>query len=259
VRTGRTSLDLEALDRDLAADDVTAYALCNPHNPTGNVFSPSELAAVVEIARRHRVRLLSDEIHAPLVYPGHRHTPVATLDPDVIVFSSASKAWNLPGLKAALIVAGGDTAWDTLSRLPVEVTFGTGLPGVLAGEVAFEQGEEWLAALMRGLDHNRTLLAKLLAAKLPGVGYVPPQATYLAWLDLRALGLGDSPGEVLLERGRLALSDGPGFGPTGRGHARLNFATSPAILAEAVDRIAACHSGDRPGPRRWRPVPRRGR
>jgi len=236
---GTYRLDLEALDRVLAPDDVTVYALCNPHNPTGNVFSPDELAAVVEIARRRRVQLLSDEIHAPLVYAGRRHTPVATMAPETIVFSSASKAWNLPGLKAALVAAGGDPAWEKLSRLPVEVTFGVGLPGVLAGEAAFEHGEEWLAALMRGLDDNRRLLAELLPAKLPGVGYVPPDAMYLAWLDLRPLHLGDSPGEVLLERARVALSDGPGFGDAGRGFARLNFATSPAILAEAIDRIAS--------------------
>jgi cystathionine beta-lyase len=159
--------------------------------------------------------------------------------PETIVFSSASKAWNLPGLKAALVAAAGDPAWEKLSRLPVEVTFGVGLPGVLAGEAAFEHGEEWLAALMRGLDDNRRLLAELLPAKLPGVGYVPPDAMYLAWLDLRPLHLGDSPGEVLLERARVALSDGPGFGDAGRGFARLNFATSPAILAEAIDRIAS--------------------
>ena len=236
---GTYRLDLGALDRDLAADGVTVFVLCNPHNPTGVVLNTEELAAVVEITRRHRVQLLSDEIHAPLTYPSYRHVPVAPLAPEAIVFSSASKAWNLPGLKAALVVAGGDAAWQVLSRLPIEVTFGVALPGVLAGEAAFDEGEEWLAALMRGLDDNRRLLAELLAAKLPGVGYVPPQATYLAWLDLRPLGLGDSPGEVLLERARLALSDGPGFGDAGRGFARLNFATSPSILAEAVDRIAS--------------------
>ena len=129
-----------------------------------------------------------------------------------IIFASASKAFNLPGLKASLVVAGGDQAWARLAEMPIEVTFGTGLPGVMAGDVAFRACDDWLAALVRGLDHNRHLLAELLAERLPEVRYVPPQATYLAWLDLRALDLGDDPAEPLLERGRVALASGPTFG-----------------------------------------------
>jgi cystathionine beta-lyase len=240
---GTYRLDLAALDRDLALPGVAVYLLCNPHNPTGTVLSPADLAEVAEIAERHRVRLLVDEIHAPLIYPGHRHTAFATLDTpavdEAIIFASASKAWNLPGLKAALVIAGGGPAWERLSQLPIEVSFGTALPGVLAGEAAFDHGEAWLDALMAGLDHNRHLLADLITVNLPGVGYLPPEATFLAWLDLRARGLGDDPAAALLERGRVALSSGVAFGAQGRGHARLNLATSPTILTEAVRRIAS--------------------
>jgi cysteine-S-conjugate beta-lyase len=126
-----------------------------------------------------------------------------------------------------------------LADVPLEVTFGTGLFGVIAGEAAFELGGDWLATAMAALDHNRGLLSDLLATSLPAVGYVPPQATYLAWLDLRGLGLGDDPAEVLQERGQVALSHGPAFGQPGLGHARLNFATSSANLTEAVRRIAS--------------------
>jgi len=246
---GTYRYDLEALDRDLAPAGVEVLLLCNPHNPTGLVLSAAELGTIAEIAQRHRVRLLVDEIHAPLTYPAHVHTAFATVPAEAaaesIIFASASKAFNLPGLKASLVIAGGDPAWARLAELPIEVSFGTGLPGVVAGEVAFLSCDDWLTALMRGLDHNRRLLADLLAEKLPGVGYVPPQATYLAWLDLRGLGLGDDPAQPLVEQGRVALSSGPTFGTPGLGHARLNFATSPTILAEAVRRMAAAVTGRR--------------
>jgi cystathionine beta-lyase len=238
---GTYRLDLDALDRDLAADGVRAYLLCNPHNPTGLVLTPDELTAVADLAERHGVRLLADEIHGPLVYPGRRHTPLATIHrsaaAEALIFASASKAWNLPGLKAALVIGAGEPAGAVIRQLPDDVGWGTGLFGVLAGEAAFKHGEPWLDDLLVGLDHNRTLLSTL-AATIPGLGYVPPTATYLAWLDLRALGLGDDPFEPILTRGRVALSRGLDFGPEGAGHARLNFATRPSILKEALRRIA---------------------
>ena len=243
AESGAYTMDLDRLDRDLARPDVAVHLVCNPHNPTGLVLRPDELATVADLAYRHHVRLLVDEIHGPLTYAGVVHTPIATVPSDgaraAIVFVSASKAWNLPGLKTALAIAGGDEAWAALSRLPIEVMFGTGLLGVLAGEAAFDEGEPWLDALRAGLDANRTLLGTLLAEHLPEVGYLPPDATYLAWLDLRRVGLGDDPAETLLEHGRVALTPGPTFGDLGRGHARLNFATSPQRLAEAVTRMAA--------------------
>jgi cystathionine beta-lyase len=236
-------LDLDRLGRDLARPDVSVCVLCNPHNPTGLVLRRDELAAVAELAGRHGVRLLVDEIHGPLTYPGVVHTPIATVPAEAadaaIAFVSASKAWNLAGLKAALAVAGGDAGWATLSALPFEASVGAGLLGVIAGEAAFAEGEAWLAALLDGLDANRRLLTELLARHLADVDYVPPDATYLAWLDLRRLGLGDDPAAALLEHGRVALASGPAFGDLGRGYARLNFATSPQRLGEALARMAA--------------------
>ncbi len=240
---GGYRLDLDALDRDLARPDVTAYLLCNPHNPTGLVHSRDELMAVGELTDRHGVQLLVDEIHAPLTYPGVTHIPIATVAAAgaqaAVAFVSASKAWNLPGLKAALAVAGGDAGWSLLSRLPEQLAYGSGLLGVVAGEAAFDAGEEWLSALLAGLDENRKLLATLLAEHLPLVGFRPPDATYLAWLDLRRLELGADPAAALLERAAVALHPGPAFGDGGPGYARLTLATSPAILAEVVERMAA--------------------
>jgi cystathionine beta-lyase len=244
---GRYGYDLEALDRDLALDGVEVLLLCNPHNPTGLVATRSELTAIAEIAHKHRVRVLADEIHAPLTYPGHPHTPFATVPSpaaqESVVFSSASKAFNLPGLKVALVVASGEPAWRLLSQASPEIAFGSGLFGIIAGEAAFTAGDAWLESVREGLDANRVLLGDLLAQALPAVGYVPPQATFLAWLDMRSLSLGDDPAVPILERGRLALSGGTAFGPGGAGHARLNFATSPALLAEGVRRMTAAVSG----------------
>lgn len=217
-----------------------AYLLSSPHNPTGAVHTVDELTTAGELAAAHGVRVVVDEIHAPLVYAPTRFTPYLSLPVGASAFSlmSASKGFNLAGLNAALAIAGAEAAAD-LARMPEEAAFGASHLGVLAQAAALRDGDAWLEALLDGLDSNRRLLAELLAEHLPQVGYRVPQATYLAWLDCRALGLGTDPAAVFRERGRVALSPGPSFGTGGEGHARLNFATSPAVLAEAVERMAS--------------------
>jgi cystathionine beta-lyase len=244
---GEYALDLAGLERTFAAGEATAYLLCNPHNPTGTVFGREDLLAVGDLAQRYGVRVLVDEIHAPLTYPGVRAVPFLSLADRseaaarAFVFVSASKAWNLAGLKAALALAGPE-AVDDLRRVPEEASFGAGLLGVLAGEAALRDGEPWLDKVLDALDANRMLLAELVAKYLPAVGYRPPDATYLGWLDCRPLGLGEDPAARFLTRGAVALSSGPAFGAPGRGFARLNFATSPEVLGEAVRRMAAALS-----------------
>jgi cystathionine beta-lyase len=232
--------DLDGLAQAFARPDVTAYVLCNPHNPTGSVASPQTLGAIADLARAHGVVVIADEIHAPLVLPGAQHTPylaVAGDQADAVALVSASKAWNLPGLKCAQLVATSATA-DRVARMPLEVTYGTGHLGVIAAVAAYRHGEPWLAEVVGIIDGNRRLLADLLAEHLPAARYVPPDASYLAWIDFRPYGLGDDPAAVILERGRVALSPGPTYGTGGAGFARLNLATSPAILREMVGRIA---------------------
>ena len=240
--TGR--IDLESLERALA--DATrdggraAYLLCNPQNPTGTVHTPDELTAAIELAEQHGVRVVADEIHAPLVPQGATFTPVASLPAGAraVALMSASKAFNLAGLKAALAVPGPEAAAE-LARIPEEVSHGASHVGVIAHRAAYLHGGAWLDALLAGLDENRRLLADLVSEQLPGVGYRVPEGTFLAWLDFTAVGLGDDPSAVLRERAKVALHPGPGFGTGGTGHARLNFGTSPDILREAVSRIAA--------------------
>jgi cystathionine beta-lyase len=156
-----------------------------------------------------------------------------------IAFSSASKAFNLAGLKAGLAVTASDTAGAQTARLPAELHYRAGLLGVLAAEAAFRDGDDSLDDVLRMLDDNRRLLGDLLDEHLPDVRYTPPEASFLAWLDCSALELGDDPAQVFLERGRVALSRGLDFGAEGAGHARLNIGTSPTLLAEAVRRMAA--------------------
>jgi cysteine-S-conjugate beta-lyase len=234
-------LDLERLESDFVAG-ARAYLLCNPHNPTGLVLSRDELEAVADLAERYSVRVVADEVHAPLTYPGVVHTPFSSLDRpasrSAVTLVSASKAWNLAGLKCALVIAGED-AWADAQRMTEDVFWSPALPGIIANQAAFEHGEPWLEALLGALDGNRRLFERLRAAHLPEVGFHLPDATYLAWLDLRAYGLGDDPATVLVERAKVALSEGPAFGEEGRGFARLNIASSPERLTEAVERLAA--------------------
>jgi cysteine-S-conjugate beta-lyase len=243
-QTGSYDLDLDVLDQVLARDDVSAYLLCSPHNPLGKVWSRDQLLAVADICQRRGTELVVDEIHAPLVLRGARHVSFLSLDHPVtertIAFTSATKAWNIPGLKCGVAIAGSAAAAEVLIER-WEALLAAQL-GVLASVAAFTKGLPWLDVLLAQLDDNRMLLQRLLAEQLPAVDYVPPQASFLAWLDCRKLGLGDDPSAAFLERGRVALSPGPDFGEQGRGYARLNMGTSPELLAEAVSRMAAAVS-----------------
>ncbi len=239
-RDGRYSLDLAALERAFAGG-ARGYLLCSPHNPTGVVFPAADLDAVARLARRYDVAVIADEIHAPLTLAGSTFTPYLTVGPHAapraVALTSASKAFNLAGLKCAALVAGdGDTLAAT-RRIPLDVRYRTGLFGVLAGIAAFSDGGAWLDDVLAYLDGNRRLLADLLGERLPAAVYVAPQASYLAWVNLRAYELGPDPAAALLERGRVALASGPDFGAAGAGYARLNIATSRAILTETVDRM----------------------
>ena len=235
-------LDIDGLERAFRAG-ARAYLLCNPHNPTGRVFGRDDLERAAALARRYDVVVVADENHAPLTLPGAVHTPFVSLGEDVApkaaTVISAAKAWNVAGLKCAVVVAGSEAMRARLATLPHEVQTRAGHLGVLAAIVAFREGRPWLADLLAHLDRNRRLLGALLAAHLPAVGYVPPEASYLAHLDCAGLGLGEDPAAHFLAQGRVALSPGLAFGANGAGFVRLNMGTSRALLEEAVRRMAA--------------------
>jgi len=239
----RWELDLDGI-RAAFDDGATAILLCNPHNPTGTVHDRDSLAALAELAEEFGAAVVSDEIHAPLAQPGAGFTPFLAVSDAAqrvgYAVVSASKAFNLAGLKCALMVTADDETSAVVRGLPVEVEWRTGQFGLLAAVAAFsEESDPWLDGLLRTLDENRVLLEDLLAARLPGARYRIPHAGYLAWIDLSALGWGDNPARRILRDAKVALHFGPAFGDEGAGHVRLNFGTSPEILTEAIERIAA--------------------
>jgi cystathionine beta-lyase len=239
---GRYTLNIDGLEAAFAAG-ARAFLLCNPHNPVGRAWSGEELLTVASLAERYGVTVLSDEVHGPLTYGEVRHTPFASLDTPAaersVTFVSASKAFNVPGLKCALTVAGSAEVLGRFADVPEEVPFGASIFGVAANLAAFRDGDAWLDDTLGYLKRNRATLDSLLAERVPGASWSPPEATYLGWLDCRELGLGDDPAAAFLDRARVALYPGQAFGAAGRGFVRLNFATSRALVTEAVDRMAA--------------------
>ena len=252
-------LDLPALTgsfAEAAGHGRAAFLLCNPHNPTGTVHSSAELAAVAEAAEAAGVRVVADEIHAPLVLPGASFTSYLAVPGSErgFVLASASKAWNLPGLKAALVFAGAKAAAD-LARLPEEVSHGPSHLGVLAHTAALRHGGDWLDSVIEALAANQRLLGELLATHLPSVRWSPGAATYLGWMDFSQLPCTQPPGNGgaargdatarvgaaawFLEKARVLLTAGPPFGTGGERCARINFATSASLLSEAVERMGA--------------------
>ena len=240
---GSWVLDLAAIEQALARG-ARAVLLCNPHNPTGTVHSRAVLARLAELAAAHGAVVVSDEIHAPLVQPGIDYTPFLAASPVAAeigyTVTSASKAYNLAGLKCAVMVTASEKTAAVVRGLPPEVEWRTGLFGALAAVAAWApESDAWLDALLVALDDNRRLLGRLLAEHLPEAGYRLPDAGYLAWVDLRDLGWGDDPAGRILREARVALNRGPTFGEEGRGHVRINLGCSPEVLTEAVLRIAA--------------------
>lgn len=239
-RSGRYEMDLAGLDAALS--QASALMLCNPQNPTGRSFSREELQAVAELAERHDVAVIADEVHSELTLPGVSHTVFATLGPEVaartMTVTAASKAWNFGGLKCGLAVGGSPAMTGKLQALGYLATGGASILGIEATVAAFTEGGAWMAEVVQYLDENRRLLGELFARDLPEVSWALPEATYFAWLDCRTLNLQPDPFTFFLTEAKVALSSGPDFGSQGEGFVRLNFATSREILLEIVRRMA---------------------
>ena len=233
--------DLDALAAAFEAGG-DLLILCNPHNPVGRVLTPAEMLAIAEVVDRYGARVFSDEIHAPLVFGNARHVPYASLSPvtaaHTLTATSASKAWNLPGLKCAQVVLTSDADRETWAGIGPLAEHGAATLGVIANTAAYRSGGPWLAEVLSYLDGNRRLLGQLVADLLPGVVYTPPEGTYLGWLDFRATGPAD-PAAYFLEKAGVAMTDGALCGEAGRGFGRFTFALPRPVLREAVERIAA--------------------
>jgi cystathionine beta-lyase len=238
---GRWQLDLDAIGAALATG-ARAVLLCNPHNPTGAIPTAAQLSTLVELAARHGAGIVSDEVHGPLALPGQQFTPLLKLGPSrAITIFSASKAWNVPGLKCALAIGGDAATSRELNALPNELRHPSHL-GVLAAAAAFEgaaSGDGWLEEVIRHLAVQHERARAVMGELLPLIRPAQAEASYLLWLDCRALNLGDAPATAFLERGKVALSPGLEFGTQGAGFARLNLGTSGPLLLEAVSRMQA--------------------
>lgn len=240
------SLDLPGIEAAFA-NGARAMVLCNPHNPVGLVHPREDLAALADLADRFGVTIVSDEVHGPLAQPETPYVPFLTVSDAArehgVAITAATKAFNLAGLKAAMVLTASERGDAVREAFPYEVEWRMGQFGSIASVAAFRHGAYWLDGVIASIDDNRRLLVDLLADLLPDVRYRMPQATYLAWLDLSALAWGDDPAERALRDARVALASGPGFGrEAGRGHARLNLACSPEVLSEAITRIADARS-----------------
>lgn len=237
-------LDLDGLRAALTASPAKLMILCNPHNPTGRVFTRAELEGLAEVVVEHDLLVISDEIHADLVHPGSSHVPFASLGAHVsdrtVTLSAASKAFNLASLKMAVAHTTSEHIAARLDSLPGHLIVGSNTFAMRSALACWNDGKEWLDAVMQQLTANRDLLASLLAEHLPAVKFRMPEATYLCWLDCNGLDLGGAePADYFLENAKVALNPGAEFGTQGSGCCRMNIATSPALITEAVERMAA--------------------
>lgn len=233
--------DLDAL-REAAGPDTRLMLLCNPHNPTGRVYTRAELEGLAELALERDWVVVADEIHADLVFAGHAHIPFATLSPEIatrtITLTSATKAFNIPGLRTSIAHFGTQALQERFNGyVPPRVRGGMGLLGFDATIAAWRHAQPWLDQVVPYLEANRDFVGRYAAAHWPDVVPHLPESTYLMWLDFRAASLPSTPGSFFMRNARLALTDGRLFGPGLEGYARLNFATSRAILTDALDRI----------------------
>jgi len=245
-RTGDESanpwqINWDGIEKAYAAG-LKVHLLCSPHNPLGRIYTKEELLRIVALAKRYDVLVIIDEIHAPLTFKGNTFVPMLSLGADAesvsVTVTAASKGWNIAGLKCAIIVSQNEVINARLATMPMAVHFRASLLGGFATAIAFAEGEIWLDSVIENLDHNRHMLKDLLNSQLPSVRYHIPDNSYLGWLDLEALNLGEDPSVTLLEKGRVAFNAGHIYGKQCSQYVRFNFATSPTIITEAVHRIA---------------------
>ena len=248
VDAGRAELDLDLLDHHFR-NGASALLLTQPHNPWGRVFTRAELEGVRDVVQRHDAFVVSDEIHAPLVLDGGEHVPYLAIEgtaDHTVAVVAASKAFNVAGLKCAQLVTASPRLRDAIATAPMARNDSWSVLGVEATIAAYTDGDAWLDALRERLTAQRDLLVQLLAEHLPLARMRPVEATYLGWIDLRGYGH-DDPAAVALERGRVRLAPGHDYQPGLVGHARLNFATSPARLTQVVQRLATALTAPQQG------------
>ncbi len=219
------------------------FILCHPHNPVGRAFSVEELHRLAAICERHDLAICSDEIHCDLLLDGRRHTPLATLAPEIaqrcITLMAPSKTFNIAGLGASFAIIQNPELRRRFKHAMRGIVPDANILGLNAALAAYRQGDGWLRELLIYLAANRDYLVDNIKRHLPGVRTTVPEATYLAWLDCRDAGLPGNPHEFFLNHAGVALNNGADFGPGGAGFVRLNFGCPRARLAEGLERMSA--------------------
>lgn len=242
--SGRYRYDIDQLREALAKAGGGLFVLCNPQNPTGFVADSHELLEISGVVSHYDGRVLADELHGPLTYSPKSHVPYASLSAEsarhAITVISASKAWNLSGMKCAEVILTNPLdkeSWDRLDRLKLSVN-ATSTLGALATVAAYTSGRPWLESVIDYLQCNSLIIEDFVKSEVPDIGYRAPDATFLAWLDVRRLrGVSRDPARYFLDGARVAMVDGRDFGPGGKGFVRLNFATSSSVLVQALERM----------------------
>ena len=219
------------------AEGVKIHAICNPHNPLGRVFTKEELSKIATLAEKYNVQVVSDEIHAPLTFKGQKFIPYLTVDNNGICVTSASKGWNIAGLKSAMIVTQNKERHELMGKMPISVHYRSSILGAFAAVAAFNEGEPWLDSCVEAIETNAHYLKNLLDTQLPSVKYQIPQCSYLAWIDVSSLNLGENPSEVFLNKGKVAFNAGKIYGAQTSQYVRMNMATSESVISEAVNRM----------------------
>lgn len=237
----RYELDLDAL-RAAVTPRTKLLMLCNPHNPIGLMYTRAELEALAELALEHGLMVVSDELHADIAFGG-RHVPFASLSDEVaartLTLYGPTKAFNFPGLGISFALTSGPEAVERLSAATGGVHSWPSRLAEAATEAAYAHGDGWLREALAYLEGNRDRVVERVRAELPGAAVHVPEATYLAWVDLRQTGLGEAPAARLAEVAKVGLNEGADFGKGGAGFVRLNFATCHEVLEEALDRLSS--------------------
>lgn len=239
-KSGEYRIDFSAFEAAIE-EDTRLFLLCNPHNPIGRTFTREELLGMAEICLHRGIVICSDEIHSDLIYNGYHHIPIASLDPEIaartVTLIAPSKTFNIAGLECSALICTNPDLRKRVQAARRGLLGGVNLLGATAAVAAYRFGADWLQEVMEILEGNRDYLMRYLAENIPAIRMAKPEATYLAWLDCRALGLSESPSKFFLENAKIALNNGEDFGTQGKGFVRLNFGCHRDTLTAALERM----------------------
>lgn len=235
-------IDFDLFERQVIDNRVKVYILCNPQNPTGRVFSKEELFTLANICLRHNVTICSDEIHCDILYDGHKHTPIGSLDPEIskitATFLAPSKTYNIAGLHASIAVIQDAGLQKAVKNYMEYLISSPGILSLVAAKAAYEHGDEWLHEQITYLQCNRDIIGDAIDnGRLPGIRWSKPEGTFLAWLDCRELGIEGDLQEYFMNNAKVCMNDGCTFGEAGEGFLRLNFGCTQTILKQGLEKM----------------------